>query len=111
MTDKYLTATTKNIRGSARKFRLTADLVRGSKANDALQMLELLNRKASKPIAKTIKSALSNAAQKGVNPDELKIKSIRVNEAARLIRYRAAAKGIPSHIRKPGCHIYIELGE
>jgi large subunit ribosomal protein L22 len=101
----------KNYRQSPRKVRLIADLVRGKKANDALTNLQFVDKRASGPFAKVIKSALANAKDQGKNVDQLFIKSVQVNKAPTLKRFIPRARGSASRINKRNSHISVELGE
>ena len=54
-------AIAKNVRVTPRKVRLVIDLVRGLPVKQALGILANLNRAASEPVSKLIKSAAANA--------------------------------------------------
>ena len=54
-------AIAKNVRVTPRKVRLVIDLVRGLPVKQALGILANLNRAASEPVSKVIKSAAANA--------------------------------------------------
>jgi large subunit ribosomal protein L22 len=55
------TAQLSNYRQAPRKVRLVADLIRGKNAEHALALLATLPKRASDPMAKLLKSAISNA--------------------------------------------------
>ena len=59
-----VTAKLRNYRVSARKARLLADEIRGKGVEDALTILDLSNKRFSKPLAKLVRSALANAEEK-----------------------------------------------
>jgi large subunit ribosomal protein L22 len=99
----------KNYRQSPRKVRLIADLVRGKKVEEALKVLELLDKKAALPFAKVIKSALANAKSRGVDTKFLKIKSVAVDKGEVFKRYMPRARGSASTINKRSSHITVEL--
>lgn len=103
-------AVLKNYRQSPRKVRLIADLVRGKKVTDALHTLQFVDKRASGPFAKLIQSAQANAVQKGENAEKLFIKTVTVDQAATLKRFRARARGSASRINKRNSHIAVELG-
>ncbi len=103
-------AVLKNYRQSPRKVRLIADLVRGKKVSDALYMLRFVDKRAAGPFAKLIASARANAVQKGMDADKLFIKTVTVDQAATLKRFRARARGSASRINKRNSHIAVELG-
>lgn len=103
-------AVLKNYRQSPRKVRLLADLVRGKKVKDALNTLQFVNKRASEPFAKVIRSAAANATQAGKDGNELVISKVTVDKAATLKRFRPRARGSASRINKRNSHITVELG-
>lgn len=99
-------AQAKNIRVAAQKARLVVDLVRGKSVEDALGMLQFVNKKATPAILKVIKSAAANAVNNdGADEKALYIKEIFVDEGPTLKRFRAKAKGQGTQILKRTCHI------
>jgi large subunit ribosomal protein L22 len=103
-------ATSKFIRGSARKMRLVATLVRYKAAQEALATLENSNKRHAAAILKTLKSALANAKTKtSVNPQDLYISKLTIDAGPMLKRYRAMSFGRAGVIRKRTSHIHIEL--
>ncbi len=100
----------KNYRQSPRKVRLIADLVRGKKVNEALASLRFVDKRASEPFAKVIKSAVANAGQQGHEADTLFIKAVQVNKAPTFKRFIPRARGSASRINKRNSHISVELG-
>jgi len=103
-------AVLKNYRQSPRKVRLIADLVRGKKVKDALNALTFVDKKASEPFAKVIRSAAANAKVAGKNPEELTITKVTVDKAATLKRFMPRARGSASRINRRSSHIVVELG-
>lgn len=103
-------AVLKNYRQSPRKVRLLADLVRGKKVKDALNTLTFIDKRASEPFAKVIRSAAANATQAGKNSNELIISKVTVDKAATLKRFMPRARGSASRINKRNSHITVELG-
>jgi large subunit ribosomal protein L22 len=101
----------KNYRQSPRKVRLIADLVRGKSAAEALTTLQFVDKRASGPFAKVIKSAIANAKDQGKNEDKLFIKTVRVDKGTVLKRFMPRARGSASRINKRNSHILVELGE
>ena len=83
----------KNYRQSPRKVRLIADLVRGKNANEALITLQFVDKRASGPFAKVIKSAMANAKDQGADTDKLFIKTVQVNKAPTFKRFMPRARG------------------
>lgn len=91
------TAKLKNYRQSPRKVRLVADLVRGKRAAQALAELSMLPKRASEPMQKLIKSAVSNA---GESAGDLVISKIEVNAGLVFKRFMPRARGRASAIKK-----------
>lgn len=103
-------AVLKNYRQAPRKVRLLADLVRGKKIKDALNALQFVDKRASEPFAKVVRSAEANAKQAGVDTSSLIIKSVAVNKGTVMKRYTPRARGSASTINKRSSHITVELG-
>ena len=104
-------AIVRGVRLSVDKGRLVADLIRGKKVGLALNTLEFTQKKAAGIIKKALESAIANAEHNdGADIDELKVKSILVEQGATLKRFAARAKGRGNRISKPTAHIYITVG-
>ncbi len=102
----------KNVSLSARKMRFVADSVRGRSVDDALNILKFSKREASEYVEKLVLSAISNWENKldmAYNADDygLFIKSIHVDEAGMLKRFRPAPHGRAHRIRKRSNHVTI----
>jgi len=101
----------RGVRLSSDKGRLVADLIRGKKVDQALNILTFTPRKAAGIIKKALESAIANAEHNdGADIDELRVKSIYVEQGAVLKRFRARAKGRGNRISKGTCHIYVTVG-
>jgi large subunit ribosomal protein L22 len=101
----------RGVRLSADKGRLVADLVRGRPVGQALNILTFTPKKAAGIIKKALESAIANAEHNdGADIDELKVKTIFVEQGATLKRFSARAKGRGNRISKPTAHIYITVG-
>ncbi len=104
-------AVVRGVRLSADKGRLVADLIRGKKVDQALNILTFTPKKAAVIIKKALESAVANAEHNdGADIDELKITSIYVEQGATLKRFSARAKGRGNRISKPTCHIFVSVG-
>ena len=104
-------AIVRGVRLSADKGRLVADLVRGKKVDQALNILTFTQKKSAGIIKKALESAIANAEHNdGADIDELKVTSIYVEQAATLKRFSARAKGRGNRISKPTCHIFVTVG-
>jgi len=100
------------VRISPRKARLSADLVRGKKVQNALTELAFCQKAGGKIITKLLKSALANADQLGsIEIDGLFVKRIFVDEGPTMKRFRPRAMGRATRIRKRTSHITVILDE
>ena len=98
-------------RTSAQKARLVADLIRGKKVAQALEILTFTNKKAAALVKKVLESAIANAEHnEGADIDELKVVTIFVDKGPSLKRFRARAKGRGNRIEKQTCHINVTVG-
>ena len=102
----------KNHRQSPRKVRLVANFIRGKSVNRALALLNLLPKRASRPVVKLLESAIANAKNSfGASADNLVIKEIRVNPGFVFKRFVPRAFGRAAPVRKRTSHITVVLGE
>ena len=101
----------RGVRLSEQKGRLVADLIRGKRVGQALDILAFSPKKGAAIVKKVLESAIANAEHNdGADIDELKVKSIYVEQGATLKRFSARAKGRGNRISKPTAHIYITVG-
>ncbi len=98
-------------RQSPRKVRLVTDLVKGKKVNDALIQLSFLPKRAALPVEKLLRSAVSNAKEKGIDENNLIVSNIEVNEGVVLKRIMPRARGSASRINKRTSHVTLTLRE
>jgi large subunit ribosomal protein L22 len=104
-------AVVRGVRLSVDKGRLVADLIRGKKVDLARNILQFTTKKAAGIVLKALDSAIANAEHNdGADIDELKVKSIYVEQGTTLKRFSARAKGRGNRISKPTCHIYVTVG-
>jgi large subunit ribosomal protein L22 len=104
-------ASVRGVRLSVDKGRLVADLIRGKKVDQAIQILDFTQKKAALIVKKAVESAVANAEHNdGADIDELKITSIYVEQGTTLKRFAARAKGRGNRISKPTCHIFVTVG-
>ena len=99
---------------SPRKMRLVADLVRGQKVENALNILKFNTKEASGRLEKLLLSAIANWQAKNADANieeaELFVKEIRVDGGMMLKRLRPAPQGRAHRIRKRSNHVTIVLG-
>src|SRR4030065_532064 len=97
---------------SPRKARLVADLVRGKRSEEALNILSFTKKASAKILIKLLKSAIANATQKKtIDIDRLYVKQIMVDQGPTMKRFQPRAMGRATTIRKRTSHINIILDE
>jgi large subunit ribosomal protein L22 len=95
--------------------RLVIDLIRGKEVAEAVAILKFNKRVAARQIAKTLKSAVSNAEQKAMqenerfDADQLVVSKAIVNGGTPLKRIHAAAQGRATPIKKRTSHVEIHV--
>jgi len=107
-----MNATFTHIRMSPQKVRCVVNLVRGKNVNSAVGILKFCKRSAARPVLKLVRSALANAKQKGgVDPDNLFVKKIVVDNGPLMKKWRARSRGMAHRIIKRSSHISVQLEE
>jgi large subunit ribosomal protein L22 len=102
----------RHLRMGPRKVRLVADLVKGKPVQVAIDNLRYMSRAAARPIYKLIRSAVSNADQKGgIDVDTLYVKTITVDQGPTMKRWMPRARGRADRILKRTSHITVILDE
>jgi len=102
----------KFVRVAPRKAQLVADLIRGKRSEEALNILTFTKKAAAKILIKLLKSAIANATQKkNIDIDRLYIKKITVDQGPTMKRFQPRALGRATTIRKRASHITIVLDE
>lgn len=93
---------------SAQKARLVADQIRGKSAGAAVELLQFSPKIAAKMVKKVVDSAIANAAEnKGIDLDDLFVKTVFVDEGPVIKRFHARARGRGNQILKRSCHITV----
>jgi large subunit ribosomal protein L22 len=107
------TATLKYLKASPQKVRLVADLVRGKKVEEALQILRFTKKSCAKDLEKLLRSAIANAENKETpgDADELVVSKIYVNEGPREKRVQPAPMGRAYQVQKRKSHITIHVSD
>jgi len=100
------------LRIAPRKVRLVADLIRGKSVEEAQTILNFTVKKASQPLLKLLKSAISNAKNNfQLDPENLFISKITVDEGPKYKRWMPRARGQVYEIQKKTSHVTIVLEE
>jgi len=87
------------------------DLIRGKHVEQALAILQNSPKKAARMVEKVLKSAIANAEQKGLDPEELVVKRAYVDEGPTMKRVKPRAMGRANIIRRRTCHITVVVGK
>jgi large subunit ribosomal protein L22 len=86
-------------------------VVIGKKVDQALNILNYTQKKGAVIVKKVLESAIANAEHNdGADIDELKVKTIYVEQGTTLKRFTARAKGRGNRISKGTCHVYVTVG-
>lgn len=100
----------RNLKMSPRKVRLVVDVIRGLKADAALDQLYFSQKNSAKPVAKLIKSAIANAKHNhNIDEKTLVVKTAFVDGGAMQYRWMPRAMGRATPIRKRTSHITLVL--
>jgi len=99
----------KFLRISPAKVRQVMDLIRHRGVIEAQSILTTSSKRPKEHLIKILKSAIANAKNKGFNSEQLYISKIACNAGPSWKRFKAAAFGRASPIKKRTSHIKIEL--
>ena len=107
------TATLRYLKASPQKVRLVADLVRGKKVEEALNILRFTRKGCAKDLEKLLRSAIANAENKeaGADVDDLVVSKIYVNEGPREKRVQPAPMGRAYRIQKRKAHVTVHVSD
>ena len=101
-------AIAKTLRVSPIKARLVVDLIRGKNVNDALDILNNMNKKPARLTKKVLESAIANAVNNnGAKQEELYVKEARVDAGPVMKRHMFDSRSHIGHNDKRTSHIVI----
>jgi large subunit ribosomal protein L22 len=100
-------ATARYVRISARKMRRSVDLIRGRHVEDARRILAFSQLGPNPVLLKVLNSAVANAEQKDMIPENLVVAKAFADEGPTLKRFRPRAYGRATKIRKRTSHVTI----
>ena len=105
-------AVLRNIGSSPKKLRLIADAIRGKTVDEALAILQFMQKGEAPTLLKLLKSAIANAGSNhDLRADDLYIAKITIDGGATMKRFMARARGRACRIRKRTSHAKIVLRE
>ncbi len=99
---------------SARKARLTTELISGRTVQDALDVLKFEHKRAARMVEQVLKSAIANADEQEADVERLYISEARVDDAGRRIGTKswiAKDRGRAHPIKKSASHIYVTVAQ
>ena len=97
---------------SARKIRPFATLIRGRRADEALEALRFFPNKSARLLEQVLKSALGNAEDRGARDiDDLVIVESRVDQGPMMKRIQPRARGTAYPIKRRYAHIHVTLSD
>ena len=100
------------IRGSAQKLDLVAELIRGKKAEEALNILAFSKKAMAVDVRKVLASAIANAENNhNLDVDALVVAEASVGKAFMLKRFHARGRGKSTRILKPYSRVRIVVRE
>ena len=110
--DKEALAVGNTIRGSAQKLNLVAQLIRGRKVGDALNILKFSTKGMAEPVYKVLASAIANAENNhNLDVDSLVVAEASVGKSISLKRFATRDRGKSTRIVKPFSRIRVVVRE
>ena len=100
------------IRGSAQKLNLVAGLIRGKRAEEAMNILAFSKRAMARDAQKVLASAIANAENNhNLDVDALVVKEASVGKGLVMKRFATRARGRSGRILKPFSRIRVVVRE
>ncbi len=100
------------IRGSAQKLNLVAGLIRGKKAEEALNILSFSTKAMAVDVRKMLASAIANAENNhNLDVDALVVAEASVGKSLSMKRWTPRARGRSARIVKPFSRVRIVVRE
>ena len=108
---RVVRALTKHLRIAPRKMRLVIDTIRRQPVQEAVGILMLLKKKGAKLAVKTLKSAIANAKNLGLNENRLYVSNVRADGGPVFKRFLTRSMGRADKILKRTTHLTVEVRE
>ena len=100
------------IKGSAQKLNLVAGLIRGKKAEEAMNILAFSKKAMARDAAKVLASAIANAENNhDLDVDALVIAEASVGKSITMKRFHTRGRGKSTRILKPFSRLRIVVRE
>ena len=112
LADNEAQAIHRNIRISPQKLNLVAQMIRGKRAEVALNDLEFSRKRIAGDVRKCLASAIANAENNhDLDVDNLIVAEAHVGKSIVMKRFHARGRGRASRIEKPFSHLTIVVRE
>jgi large subunit ribosomal protein L22 len=112
LSEHEATAIGTSIRTSPRKLNLVAGMIRGLKAEQALNALTFSKRRIAGEVKRVLESAIANAENNHqLDVDQLIVAEAHVGKALMMKRFHARARGRGARIEKPFSRLTIIVRE
>ena len=112
LADNEAQAIHRNIRISPQKLNLVAQMIRGKRAEVALNDLEFSRKRIAGDVRKCLASAIANAENNhDLDVDNLVVAEAHVGKSIVMKRFHARGRGRASRIEKPFSHLTIVVRE
>jgi large subunit ribosomal protein L22 len=110
--DKEALAVGTMIRGSARKLNLVAEMIRGKKVEQALNILKFSPKAMAEDVSKVLASAVANAENNhNLDVDALIVSEASVGKSITMKRFATRARGRSSRVIKPFSRLRVVVRE
>ena len=112
LNDNQAQAILRNYHYSPQKMGLIASAIRGKRAEEALDILLMMRRRASNDVRKLLMSAIANAENNHqLDVDRLYVSEIFVGKDMMLRRFRPRARGRAARIKKTYSNMTLIVSE
>ena len=110
--DKEALAVGGQIRGSAQKLNLVAQLIRGRRVGEALSILQFSPKAMAVDVRKVLASAIANAENNhNLDVDSLVVAEASVGKSITMKRFATRGRGKSTRIEKPFSKIRVVVRE
>ncbi len=105
------TSSVRHSRGSAKKTKLVADMIRGKGIDEALSALRFTHKRAAENVTKALRAAIAEAELADVDQARLVVAESRVDKGLTIKRFQPKDRGRAHPILKRTSHITIGVQE
>jgi large subunit ribosomal protein L22 len=94
-----------------RKVRLVADMIRGRRCDEAVELLRFTHKRAARLMDRVLKSAMASANEAEASMNRLYVSDARVDAGPTIKRWHPKDRGRAHPIMKRTSHIVIAVDE